>query len=161
MTIRRGIHFIRRLWVKSGNADTFCASNTLELNTSTHSFKKGKIQNIWFKIHFTPKKTKNCTFLTHPPALLLAPQVIEEVWSEAHVWNYWISFIFLTEILFIFLTEICTLHISNINCLHVSDRNSLHISDRNSPHISGRNSTRISRKVCVLWSHGGRVWLKA
>ena len=66
---------------------------------------------------------KHILHLTHSSVVLEAPQVIEKVRSEAHVWNYWVP-------------------------RHILDGNSPHISERNSSHISDRNSARISCKVC-------------
>ena len=79
------------------------------------------IPNIYQK-SFIMKK-KHIHHLTHSSVVLEAPQVIEKVRSEAHVWNYWVS-------------------------PHILDGNSPHISKRNSSHISDRNSARISCKVC-------------
>ena len=81
-----------------------------------------KIRNPKYQKSFIMRK-KHILHLTHSSVVLEAPQVIEKVRSEAHVWNYWVS-------------------------PHILDGNSPHISERNSSHISDRNSARISCKVC-------------
>ena len=91
----------------------------------------GRHMGVVHKIHnpkyiskgFFNEKKKHIHHLTHSSVVLEAPQVIEKVRSEAHVWNYWVS-------------------------PHILDGNSPHISKRNSSHISDRNSARISCKVC-------------